>query len=95
MKACGGDPQSRYSEIQKYEKSETEKYREWKNTECKIQIGGARSGARYDSVCQGNQTSHDTATSSFKEAPCNRVQCITKDLSEVQTCNDFCGKCNV
>ena len=73
MKVCGGDLQSRYSEIQKYEKygkSETEKYREWKNTECQIQIGGARSGARYDSVCQGNQTSHDTPTSSFKEAPC-------------------------
>ena len=39
--------------------------------EMQIQIEGSGSGARYDSVCQGNQTSHDTPT------PCCSWSCNT------------------
>ena len=51
-----------------------QKLRECKNTQLK-NTEGARSGARYDSVCQGNQTSHDTPP------PCCRARNRDKDTN--------------
>lgn len=44
-----------------------------------IQIEGAGSGARYDSVCHGNQTSHDTPT------PCCSWSCNTDTSTNKNT----------